>query len=415
MNSPYFNSPGTSLFLSLILVVSLSACSDSVTGPDKFSPPRQLSTQELEVAARTGDFGINLFKAIVADDSTNNIFVSPLSVSMAMGMLLNGSRGDTRAELESSLQFAGLSETEINDAYRTLIDLLTHMDEKVRVDIANSIWYDKAFAANPAFLETNRKHFYADVESLDFGSSGAVTTINSWVDNATNGRIPTIIESIPPEAVMYLINALYFKGDWRMAFDAKDTGNRSFTLESGVELQVPMMRHKEPRLPIYNGSNFTGVDLAYGDSLYSMTLLIPHNGTSVNELASSLDASTWDDLVNNLRAQELGAFLMPKFTLEYKITLNDALKALGIEKAFDESEADLTGINDVQQLFVSRVLHKTFVSVDELGTEAAAATAVEVGVTSVPPTIAADRPFLFAIRDQHSGTILFVGRMMDPR
>jgi serpin B len=334
---------------------------------------------------------------------------------MALGMTLNGARGETREAMEGVLEKQDLSPAEINDAYRGLIDLLEDLDPKVEVALANSIWYRESLPVRRAFIDTNRTHFDAEVAGLDFSDPGTADRINGWVNEETRGNIDEIVPaSIPKHVVMYLINATYFKGAWRTQFDPAKTDDGDFHLADGSTVSVPMMKRTEDVNPPYlRTEQFTAVDLAYGDSLYSMTALLPRKGSSVREVVDSLDAEMWTRVTEQMRPRGLSHVKMPKFTLGYKKQLKDILTDLGMGVAFTD-RANFRDIADTS-LAISEVKHKTFLRVDEEGTEASGATSVGVGVvTSAPPSVVFDRPFVLAIRENHSGTILFLGTVTNP-
>jgi serine protease inhibitor len=283
------------------------------------------------------------------------------------------------------------------------------------MEIANSIWIREGFEVLQAFIDVNRTFFDAVVEALDFSSSGAADTINAWVKENTHGKIEEIVENpIDAMTVMFLINAIYFKGNWTTEFDPADTQPAPFHAPSG-DTSVQMM-HMHAELPYMQTEDFEAVNLPYGDGLFSMTVLVPKQGKSVDDLVGLLGGENWSAWMGGFAVEE-GYLWMPRFELEYETSLNDVLKALGMELAFSESQADFSGINPNHQLFISNVKHKTYVKVNEEGTEAAAVTSVEVGgVTSAPQGfyLRVDRPFLFAIHDAHSQALLFVGKITDP-
>ena len=398
---------------SLLSVLLLAGC--SLTGPDESiqpDPPRALTAAEQQVVASDNQFGLKLFRTLSDEAAGENVFISPMSVSMALGMTLNGAADETRAAMEQALEHAGLSEAEINESYRGLIDLLTTLDPEVTLAIANSIWHDQRFGVEPDFIDTNETYFDAQVEALDFADPGAVDPINNWVRDKTRGKIETILQQISPSEVMFLVNALYFKGTWTYEFDEADTQDEAFTQHDGTPTQVPMM-HQETDLPYVQTERFQAVDLPYGDSLYSMTVLLPREGHTADELAADLDAQQWADWTSRFETRGIDLKL-PRFQLEYEQKLNEALTALGMGVAFDCNQADFSGINPDQDLCISRVKHKTFLEVNEEGTEAAAVAAVGIETTSVgggTPRVHVNRPFVLAIRDRHSGTLLFIGKV----
>lgn len=402
--------PRFTLALPILLVAA--ACEQS-TGPRPIHDlPRPLTDAEADVARASNAFAFDLLREVIASEGDANVFLSPFSASMALGMTMNGARGSTFEAMSGTLGFGGLSIAEINASYRGLLDLLDGLDPRVELQVGNSIWYREGFPVEQAFFDTTRAYFDAEVAALDFTSPASVDRINGWVADATNDRIDTILESIGPDDVMYLINAIYFKGDWTAGFDRADTRSASFFDSSGETRtgEVEMMSRKGPT-SIYTGDGFTAADLPYGGGAFSMTVVLPDPGVDVNDLLSEMSAGTWAEITGGLTESSMGIQL-PKFRLEYGTSLDDALQALGMEEAFDE-RADFSGMSPVG-VMITDVLQKTFVNVDEEGTEAAAVTAVGMGVTSAPSAVVVDRPFLFAIREKFSGTILFIGKMMLP-
>ncbi len=388
------------------------------TGPEDAAdapPPRPLTAAEDQVVDADNAFGLTLLRSTVDTEGTaKNVFLSPISVSMALGMTLNGARGETRSAMEAALEKQDLSPTDINDAYRGLIDLLEGLDPNVEMALANSIWYREGLPVRYAFIDTNRAHFDAEVEGLNFADPSASDRINGWVNDKTRGNIEQIVPGrIPPDLVMYLINATYFNGPWRDQFDPSNTAPEPFRRADGSTVSVSMMEKTENVVhPTYQAKQFRAVDIAYGDSLYSMTILLPHEDASVQSVVDSLDTETWTEMTSGLSPQSLSRLKMPRFTLRYEKTLNDVLKDLGMGVAFT-GRANFRDIADLS-LAIDKAKHKTFLRVDEEGTEASAATSVGIRVTSTPPTFIVDRPFVVAIRENHSGTILFLGTIMDP-
>ncbi len=373
---------------------------------------RALTDGEKQVVDADVHFGLDLFRAVSEEDARKNVFISPLSVSMALGMTLNGAVGETKGQMQETLALAGLSDAEINEAYRSLIDLLQGLDPMVVFEIANSIWHRQEFDVEPEFLDTNEAYFDAEVAALDFDSPSAVATINGWVGEKTHGKIEEILDSIDRDVVMYLINAIYFNGTWTYEFDRDATEQRPFTSIDGEQRDVPMME-QEGDLPYFESEDAQVVDLPYGDSLYSMTVVLPREGRDVEAIVAGLDRETWDEWTGGLQTRGV-SLRLPRFRLEYELQMKNVLSAMGMEIAFDDRRANFTRINPDGGLYISEVKHKTFVEVDEEGTEAAAVTSVEVGIVSVPVYVPVyvDRPFVFVIRERHSGTILFMGKVV---
>src|SRR5574341_78508 len=397
----------------------LAACGGEPQGP-LTALPRELSLAEQQLIQADNAFAFSLFREINRQEETGrNVFVSPLSVAMALGMTYNGAAGTTQAAMAEALELQGMSIADVNQAYRDLIDLLRDLDGRVEFQLANSIWYriGRLTPLQP-FLEINRQYFDATIDSLDFSRLDASATINAWVDQNTNGKIKSIVpESIPDHIVMYLINAIYFKGDWTYQFDKDLTRDQAFHLAAGGQVMVPMMSREEehPVRQVRNG-DVTVVELPYSRQAYAMTIVLPRDPGAAAGLAEELTQERWDAWIAGLDSGSIFVSL-PKFTLEYALRLNDVLKALGMAEAFDPCRADFTKMYDVRppdHAWIDDVRHKTFVDVNEEGTEAAAATSVGIGLTSAPPRIEVDRPFLFAIRERLTGTVLFLGKIMNP-
>jgi serpin B len=374
---------------------------------------RELTMPEKSLIESDNTFGFNLFKEIVSwEDSEKNIFISPLSVSMALGMTYQGAGGTTQDDMRKTLKLSGLSEIEIREAYKSLIELLTHLDPKVQFDIANSIWFRKGWAFEEDFLAQCDTYFNAEIAGLNFNDPASVDIINAWVFDNTNGRIEEIVDLIDSTTVMFLINAIYFLGTWTYEFDKDETIDGIFTLPDSSTKPCKMMV-QENKFLYYSNHDFQAIDLPYGDGYFSMTILLPRSHIHIDSLIAKLNNDNWNLWISRFTKQE-GTLILPKFKLEYEIKLNDVLKALGMEIAFNPRLADFTRMYPERILFISKVKHKTFVKVDEEGTEAAAVTSVEISYTSTGFTIRLDRPFIFVIRENHSQTILFMGKIVEP-
>ncbi len=407
------------IFPALVIAVSVtivSSCRTSTTGPSDGPPPAgSLGTMEKAIAASDNSFGFKLFAQINKSEQNKNVFISPFSVSTAFGMLLNGANGPTLDSLKQSLGDAGMSLNDINNAYKNSSAFLTALDANVSFQNANSIWYRNGFLVLPEFLSVNKNYFDADVAALDFTQPSAVQTINNWVDTKTNGKIPSIISgSIPGNVRMYLINAIYFKGAWKYAFNASATKDASFTCADG-SLATCKLMSQEKTFAYYGDNTLQAIDMPYGDGSFSMTVVLPAAGTSVDQFASALTQQQWDAIISKLDSSAVELY-MPRLTMDFSKLLKNDLTALGMGIAFDPDRADLSRISQLAGLFVTDVIHKTYVAVNEEGTEAAAVTSIVVAVkVNVPnPVMRIDHPFIFAIREHQSGTILFIGKVTTP-
>jgi len=373
---------------------------------------RPWTALEKEVLSTSSDFGIRLFKELIGTEAEKNVFISPLSVSLALGMTLNGAAGQTEADMRDVLGFSGMGSSQINEAYRQLTDRLKGMDPGVVLEIANSLWARLGFEVEKPFIEANRSYFDALARTLDFGLPSAKDTINGWIETKTHGRVQHMVERIGRDDVLFIVDAVFFKGIWTVRFDESLTRNGSFIQTGGTALACPMM-HLETDLPYLETDEFQAVDLDYGSGHFSMTVLLPKEGVSVDALASMLTSETWADWTGRFTPTN-GALTLPKFKTEYGTDLKQALIRLGMGVAFTGG-ADFTRISRTGGLFIGQVLHKAFVDVNEEGTEAAAATVVVI--LRGPPSgfqMAVTRPFLFAIREKETGAVLFIGKIVDP-
>jgi serine protease inhibitor len=391
----------------------LVACGGDVLGPIE-GLPRELSIAEGQLIKADNRFAFKLFREISRQEGDSNIFISPLSAAMALGMTYNGAAGSTQVAMQEVLELQGMGLQEVNESYRSLIDLLRNLDPRVEFLLANSIWYRQGYPIEQEFLDLNREYFDAEVAALDFSSPAAPGTINAWVRENTANRIDSIVVGpISPLTVMYLINAIYFKGDWVYQFDKNLTTSAPFTLKDGSVASVPMMSHGgKVEIGIAWADGVMVGDIAYGGGAYSMTVLLPATGSGIDTLVTRLTQENWDVWISGLVTTEVEVGL-PKFTLEYAITLNDVLTALGMGIAFDPDRADFTRMCATCALYIDSVVQKTFVDVNEEGTEAAAVTSVVMAERGAGSFIV-DRPFVFVIRERYSGTILFMGKIVDP-
>ncbi|MBM3899601.1 MAG: serpin family protein [Gemmatimonadetes bacterium] len=405
--------------LPAILLGTLACAKDPAGPPAPITGlPRDLTATESRLALASNALAFDLLRQTAADPSGNSV-IAPLSVSMALGMLMNGADGVTLDQMRLALRHASPSTTpptlsEMNAAYRGLFELLTGLDRSTTMRVANGIWYRTGFTPAPGFLEATRTHFDAAVRAVDFADGRTLGEINGWVKEQTSGRIPTILESIHPDDVMYLINAMYFKGAWQEPFDPQATRSASFAAAGGAQ-QVSMM-YRQGQQRIRFGDQYATIDLPYGNGAFAMTIVLPNEGVSVQSVVETMTADRWEAMIGELSATAATVkadLYLPKFILAITRQLKDDLTALGMAELFDPTRANLSRLaTGSERLYVRFVTHKTFLEVNEAGTEAAGVTGIGVGVTSLPPQFRVDRPFLLAIRERFSGTILFLGKIV---
>ena len=369
------------------------------------------------VSKANTEFGFDLFNVIWETERNENIFISPFSVSVALAMTLNGAAGETEQAMTDTLQLQDLASDTINSSFYQLQNILQTSDPKVTLTIANSLWGREGFQFKTDFLQRNELYFNAETSILDFLNPSTLQTINQWVNDSTNSKIPKILDKIEPNAVLFLINAIYFKGPWQTEFAPSDTRDGTFHLISGDTKQVPMMS-RTGQYPIYSGTDFQAINLPYGEGRMGMFIFLPTDKSNLNSFIESITTKKWENWMEQFNEREV-QIRIPKFKLEYGTkVLNDVLSSLGMGVAFDEYNADFSRMADLDavngNLYITKVAHRTFIEVNEEGTEAAAVTSVGVGIKSFPPRFTVDRPFFFAIRDNETGTVLFMGTVVEP-
>lgn len=393
--------------LSLALLFVLACSSSEPIVPSK---PLEISS---EFAKRTRDFSFDFLKTLhQKEESNKNFFVSPLGLHMALGMLLNGSAMGSEQELLKTLKLEGLSMNDVNDNYLKLVEGLPLVDAKVTNTLANSMWKDVNFSSEKAFQEVLSKYFKAQLYQENFGQKATVEKINKWASDNTNNKIKKVLEEISPDQVMFLINALYFKGDWASQFDPQSTYKSTF-MGNSTNSQVDMMTKTDTvgfaELPTYKVA-----ELSYGSGQYSMLILLPNANTSLDAVIKNLNTNSWEETLKNISVRKI-EMEIPKIKMEYSVELNDVLKDMGMPTLFTNS-ADLSKISaPAGKIKVGFVKQDSFVEIDEKGTEAAAVTTIGVELTSIPvyPSFICNRPYLFFIREKNSNTIQFMGKIVN--
>lgn len=397
------------VFLS-VACLFISCDSDDVVNNQKLPEADPIDLRLGEKIGTDNLFAIDLFKTTFEYATDANVFVSPLSVSMALNMTLNGAVGETEKEMLEALRASDYSIDQINEYSQTLREALMAVDPSTELTIANSIWHRNTLPLENDFISVNQRSYNAEVKALDFSSPEAVTEINNWCAKQTNDKITEIIEEI--SGVMYLINAIYFKGIWVSKFDKSNTRKESFYQADGQAVQVDMMRQTD-QFNYCSDANCGYLELPYGNNAFSMILMLPHEGKTSDDVIRSLDDESWQ-ITNRMSGHEVNIRL-PRFKTECKYKMQkDILPAMGMKVPFT-SMADFSRMSGAS-LFISEVIHKTFVEVNEEGTEAAAVTSVEMNFSAGPGVAKSidyfvNKPFLFAIRENSTGIILFFGKI----
>jgi serine protease inhibitor len=385
-----------------------SHVASSASCPTTASIPAQRNATGL-VSADNG-FGLRLFTSIFVQNADKDVFISPTSAAIALDMVYAGARGISQSQMASTLGLANLSRAAVMTRASALLAGLRSTDAKVQLEIANSVWSRAGVQFQQAFLTNAGHYFGAKVGSLDFSSAGAPGTINSWVACATHNTITSIVKNIAADIVMYVLNATYFHGEWKTSFDSKNTHAGIFTTGSGQQVQVPFMHLTGVTFPYYQSPDFQAMSLPYGRGRFSMVIVLPRQGLSLPTFAHRLTLANWNSWVSQLQPASI-PLALPKFTTRNSWSLNGPLASLGMRQAIGPN-GNFSGI--CARCKLSQVRQKSYLSIDEKGTTAAAVTSGGVSATAVHQTMLVDHPFLIAIRDSKTGAILFLGAENNP-
>ena len=407
----------------LMFSAGLPGCSD--TAAQKTDPPKTRKA-DLVVDSRlvnaTNAFGIQLYNKLATSNGTKNLFISPTSIEMALGMTYNGAVGSTQQAMAATLGVKDLTRDDFNKANAQLLTLLQSPDPKVELAIANSLWGRQGFTFATDFLQRNRDYFNATVRTLDFTQPTSAEQINTWVKDNTRGMIPKLVEHPAiKDALLVLINALYFKGKWTEPFDKALTKDGDFTLLNGARSTVPFMHHTGD-FQYLETEQFQAVNLPYGDKYVSMYVFLPKTTSSLAEFSKSLSPDAWTKWQAQFH-QAHGTLALPRFKADYSTSLKTTLSALGMGECFSD-QANFSGMLPptmqpaiLAKPIISDVLHKTALEVNEEGTVAAAVTGVIMVATAMPMnpfTMTVDHPFFLAIIDKPTGAMLFLGSIVKP-
>lgn len=421
----------------IIVLATIVACSQAPafaqSKPPADKPVVQdrsdLSSQQRNTIAAINNFGWKVFRVVYDSTKINdNIFMSPLSVSYALGIVLNGASGSTRDSIQAALGLTGLSISEIDSTYRELATMFATLDSASTFSLANSVWHRKEKKLVPEFVEICRDYFNAPVEPVNFGLTSTIKKINTWASDNTNGKIRNMIsDPVPSEIASIVLNAVYFKAPWSLEFEVAQSRPLPFHIADGSATSVEFMcrdgrtddqhfAELTRKYPIgqFDDSAMTGANLPYGMQGRVMTLIVPDSTITLDSLVNSINP---DKIVNWGKIDSApgcgGYFIaLPKLRFSWEKDLSAVLAQIGLASAF-KSSADFSGMFEDEIGWISQISHKAFVQIDEHGTEAAAATTVWKA-DCIEPQVICDHPFLFVIQDRSSGIILFIGKIGNP-
>ena len=393
------------------IMALMGACTSDHETPKPLTEAQPIVLKKAEKVEKDNAFAFDLLRTTRKHTTEANVFISPLSVSMALNMTLNGAAGTTADEMKTALRETGYTMEDINEYSRSLREALLKVDPSTTIGMANSIWYKQETSVKEPFIQANRTYYDAEVRAVDFSSPATLPAINGWCAKKTNNKITEVLDNIPEDAFMYLINAVYFKGIWMTRFKKSDTKQASFRKADGTTQEVNMMAQTST-LGYTADERCRYLEMDYGNKAFSMIVMLPNEGKTTRDVIEQLDNKHWDVITKGIHPTQV-SLRMPRFKTECKYQLEKKiLPEMGMNVPFTTS-ADFSGITDIS-ILISRVIHKTFVQVDEEGTEAAAVTVVETIKTSVDPSpvpFHIDRPFVFAIREKSTGVILFIGEI----
>jgi serpin B len=402
-----------------LLLFSLGVTMSRETSAETIKP-----SDDAAIVRGDNQFAVDLYAQLGREQPGKNLFFSPTSISVALAMTAAGARGQTQSEMATVLHLdADLAQAHAH--YQQLLAQWNATGQKraYQLRVANRLWGQKGFTIRPEFLALTRQQYGAEMLLVDFAQPAAASReINQWVEQQTNNKIKDLVPPSSLDALTRLVltNAVYFKGDWVQPFDKQNTQEQDFTVSTDRKVKAPLM-HQQTRMGYAADGTLQALELPYAGGELSMVVLLPKKVDGLPELEKTLTFDKLAALVSKLRVREVNIFL-PKFKLETSFGLGPTLEAMGMKRAFSKEDADFSGISSAESLYISAVLHKAYVDVNEEGTEAAAATAVVMAPTAAreaprPPPIPvfrADHPFLFLIRDTKAGSILFMGRLSDP-
>lgn len=375
----------------------------------------ELTQNQVALIESGNSFAFDIFRNVAENaGKSENIIISPLSISSALSMTLNGANGTTREAMLKVLSMNGITPEEINSSYKDLTEALLTVDKRVLMTIANSVWTEDRITAKKTFIDILTDYYNAESKAFSITDPAAPDKINEWIEDKTNGLITDMIDKLEDNTVMLIINAIYFKGKWKLQFDEKYTGQEPFYKPGGESVEVPMMKQTDD-FKVLDGDGFILAEFPYGQGNFVMDIILPDTRDGVDELLPSVTDAAFSGWIKQMATRETDVFI-PRFKYGFKKKLKDILSDMGMGIAFTDW-ADFTNITDSPPLLINDVTHQAFIETNEEGTEAAAATVVDIGLVSMPlePFVFnADHAFLYIIRETSTNSIIFMGRVTDP-
>ncbi|MCE5345611.1 MAG: serpin family protein [Bacteroidales bacterium] len=406
----------SAVVLSFTISLIFLSCSKN---PEEILPvdpvPINTTGAQISLINSENSFAFDIFGNVLENaGESENVMISPLSISYALSMTLNGANGVTRDSILNALRINGITPEEINNSFKDLTEALLSVDKRVLISIANSVWTENDFKVKKSFIDILEDYYNAKSEQFDINDASAPDKINAWIEDNTNGLIKNMIDKLDDNTVMLLINAIYFKGKWKSQFDKSATVEKPFYTPSGSSAEVPMMKQTSD-FKYFDGNGFTLAEFPYGQGNFVMDIILPDARNGISALLPSVTDAGFAGWIGQLSEKKIN-LSFPRFKYGYKKKLKDILSEMGMGIAFTD-DADFTNIAATPPLLINEVIHQAFIETNEEGTEAAAATVVSIGVTSMPAEPLAlnlDHPFLYIIRETSTNSILFMGRVADP-
>ncbi len=408
--------PSKSLFALIILLALINtSCNKKANELNASDPlPIKLTTEQIRLIEAENKFAFDIFKeTLESTELSKNTIISPLSISVALSMTLNGASGSTREAMFEALRINGISTEILNSSYKNLSGELLNIDKRILISLANSVWTENNFIAKKPFTSILTDYYSADYKSFDINDPQSPKQINLWIEGKTNGLIKEMIDKLNDNTVMLLINAIYFKGKWKSQFNPKNTVQSSFYKQDGGSSVVPMMKQTH-EYKIFQGNGFVMAEFPYGQGNYVMDIILPDKQKGLNAIIPDLNEKNYKTWIDNMRETKTD-LSFPRFKFGFKKKMKDILTNMGMGIAFTDN-ADFSNISD-NDLLINDVIHQAFIETNEEGTEAAAATVVDIGLTSMPVSnfiLNVDHSFIYIIRETTTNTILFMGTVADP-